>query len=104
MIFVSPLITFDGEDGDADFAAKYTQAIGRVRRFGQTKTVHVYHLLTLGSTDIDIFEQRTKTKLGFARPEDEELAIMGEEQYEADPPHWWAADLGSTFYRSSELA
>ena len=36
-----------------------TQAIGRARRFGQQKTVHVYHVLVKGTVDIDIMEFRT---------------------------------------------
>lgn len=35
-----------------------TQAIGRARRYGQTKTVRVYHFLTVNTIDIDYFESR----------------------------------------------
>ena len=35
-----------------------TQAIGRARRYGQTKKVHVYHFLTVNTIDIDYFEAR----------------------------------------------
>ena len=38
-----------------------TQAIGRARRNGQTKLVHVYHFLTVETIDIDYFESRTNT-------------------------------------------
>jgi hypothetical protein len=34
------------------------QAIGRSRRYGQTKRVHIYHFLTLKTIDVDIFQQR----------------------------------------------
>jgi len=36
-----------------------TQAIGRARRFGQEKPVHVYHFLVKGTADVDIMEHRT---------------------------------------------
>lgn len=36
-----------------------TQAIGRARRFGQTRDVHVYHILARGTVDVDIFQDRT---------------------------------------------
>lgn len=35
-----------------------TQAIGRSRRFGQTKHVHIYHLLARKTIDVTIFENR----------------------------------------------
>jgi hypothetical protein len=35
-----------------------TQAIGRARRYGQTKEVHIYHFLTVNTIDIDYFEAR----------------------------------------------
>lgn len=38
-----------------------TQAIGRSRRFGQQKTVHVYHLLTRGTADVNVLQERTNT-------------------------------------------
>jgi hypothetical protein len=35
------------------------QAVGRARRYGQSKTVNVYHLVTLHSIDVDILQHRT---------------------------------------------
>jgi SNF2 family DNA or RNA helicase len=35
-----------------------TQAIGRVRRYGQQKTVHLYRFLVDDSIDIKIYERR----------------------------------------------
>jgi len=40
-----------------------TQAIGRVRRYGQTKTVHIYRFLSLKTIDVDIIQGRTQKKL-----------------------------------------
>jgi len=37
-----------------------TQAIGRARRFGQKKEVHIYHFMTTNTIDVDIFEHRNK--------------------------------------------
>ncbi|EJD08575.1 uncharacterized protein FOMMEDRAFT_102039 [Fomitiporia mediterranea MF3/22] len=58
-IFVNPLLTSTQEI----YEACETQAIGRVRRYGQTKLVHIWRFLSLGTIDVEIFEQRTKKKL-----------------------------------------
>ena len=41
-----------------DYDSAMTQAIGRVRRYGQTKHVHVYHFLASGTIDVNIFQER----------------------------------------------
>ncbi len=40
-----------------------TQAIGRARRFGQRKLVHIYHFVSLKTIDVDILEERTGKKI-----------------------------------------
>lgn len=35
-----------------------TQSIGRAKRFGQQKTVHVYRFLALRTIDVDILQER----------------------------------------------
>lgn len=40
-----------------------TQAIGRARRWGQEKLVHVYHFVTTKTIDVDIIEQRNQGKM-----------------------------------------
>ncbi|KAJ5485617.1 hypothetical protein N7539_005605 [Penicillium diatomitis] len=55
VLFLSPLLAPTQHDYDASM----TQAIGRCRRFGQQRTVHVYHLLARGTVEVNIFEQRT---------------------------------------------
>ena len=40
-----------------------TQAIGRARRYGQQKTVHIYQFLSLNTIDVDIIEERTGKRL-----------------------------------------
>lgn len=41
------------------YDARETQAIGRVRRYGQVKHVHIYRFLTLDSVDETIYKERT---------------------------------------------
>lgn len=41
------------------YESAMTQAIGRARRFGQEKTVHIYQFLALRTIDVDIIEERT---------------------------------------------
>jgi SNF2 family DNA or RNA helicase len=55
-IFLSPLLAPSQEIYDAC----ETQAIGRLRRYGQTKHVHVYRYLTKNTIDEEIYEQRSK--------------------------------------------
>lgn len=40
-----------------------TQAIGRARRFGQTKHVHVYHMLAKNTYEVNIFQRARSSKL-----------------------------------------
>ena len=47
------------------------QAVGRVRRYGQTKTVNIYHLLTLYTVDVDILQHRTGKVLVKVGPDHE---------------------------------
>ena len=58
MIFVAPYYT-TGTDAQYTYEAARTQAIGRARRYGQTKTVMVYDFLASRTIDVDIFEQRS---------------------------------------------
>jgi hypothetical protein len=63
VIFVSPYHT-KGSNAQYTYDAAMTQAVGRARRFGQQKTVHVYHFLVKYTADIDIMELRTSCILG----------------------------------------
>ncbi|PCH36338.1 hypothetical protein WOLCODRAFT_166855 [Wolfiporia cocos MD-104 SS10] len=58
-IFLSPLLAATQEIYDAC----ETQAIGRLRRFGQVKHVNIWRFLSTNTIDVEIYEQRTKTKL-----------------------------------------
>lgn len=57
-IFLSPLLTTT----DYEYRSCETQAIGRVRRYGQTKKVHVWRFLTENSIDVEIFQDRGGAK------------------------------------------
>lgn len=57
-IFLSPLLAPSQEIYDAC----ETQAVGRLRRYGQTKNVKVYRYLTKNTIDEEIYEQRTKVQ------------------------------------------
>ncbi|KAH9975966.1 hypothetical protein BGW80DRAFT_1168904 [Lactifluus volemus] len=58
-IFLSPLLAPTLEI----YQANETQAIGRLRRYGQTKTVYIWRFLTKDTIDVDIYEARTGKKL-----------------------------------------
>ena len=58
-IFLSPLLTTTQEIYDSC----ETQAIGRLRRYGQTNLVHIWRFLTTNTIDMEIYEQRTKKKI-----------------------------------------
>jgi len=58
-IFLSPLLAPSQEI----YQANETQAIGRLRRYGQSKTVYIWRFLTRDTIDVDIYEARTGKKL-----------------------------------------
>jgi SNF2 family DNA or RNA helicase len=62
LIFVAPYLT-KGSSAQQKYDAAMTQAIGRARRFGQTKRVHVYHYLANKTIDVDIIEKRSSMVL-----------------------------------------
>jgi len=61
-VFLSPLLTQSQEI----YNACETQAIGRVRRYGQTQHVNIYRFLSANTIDEEIYEQRTKQKVPWA--------------------------------------
>ena len=56
VIFLSPLL----RDQQYDYDATMAQAIGRVRRHGQKKQIHVYRIIALDTIDVDILEHRER--------------------------------------------
>ena len=59
VIFACPLLTGSKEEYDA----LYTQSIGRACRFGQEKKVRIYHLLSLGTADVNIAAVRKEADM-----------------------------------------
>jgi hypothetical protein len=55
-IFVGPLFT----SSLLNYRAVETQAIGRVRRYGQDRKVHIHRLLAMDTIDMTIYETRQK--------------------------------------------
>lgn len=55
-IFVGPLFT----NSLLNYRAVETQAIGRVRRYGQDRKVHIHRLLALDTIDVTMYENRRK--------------------------------------------
>ncbi|KAF9883832.1 hypothetical protein FE257_002769 [Aspergillus nanangensis] len=52
VIFISPMLA----QTQYDYDSAMTQAIGRCRRYGQTRHVHVYHILAKATIDVNIFQ------------------------------------------------
>ncbi|KAJ3149706.1 hypothetical protein HDU86_006883 [Geranomyces michiganensis] len=59
VIFLSPLLA----PTQQEYTAAEVQAIGRVRRYGQKKTVHIHRFLSVDTMDTQIFESRARTVL-----------------------------------------
>lgn len=58
VIFLSPLL----RDTQYAYDSIMAQAIGRVRRHGQKKQIHVYRILALNTIDVDILEHRERRR------------------------------------------
>lgn len=56
VIFLSPLL----RDSQYHYESTMAQAIGRVRRHGQKKDIHVYRIVALNTIDVDILEHRER--------------------------------------------
>ncbi|WVF65980.1 hypothetical protein IAT40_000718 [Kwoniella sp. CBS 6097] len=68
-IFLGPLFT----NSLLNYRAVETQAIGRVRRYGQERKVHIHRLLALDTIDMTIFESR-RAELN-AKPDYEQVPV-----------------------------
>jgi len=62
VLFVSPYLT-KGSNAQQQYDAAMSQAIGRARRFGQEKRVHIYQYVTSKTIDVDIIEKRSSRVL-----------------------------------------
>ncbi|KAF4552513.1 SNF2 family N-terminal domain-containing protein 7 [Elsinoe fawcettii] len=58
VLFLSPLLM----DSQYEYDAAMAQAIGRVRRPGQTRDIHVYRFVALDTIDVDIIEHRERRR------------------------------------------
>ena len=59
VIFLAPYLTL-GPCAQKKYDDARKQAEGRVKRFGQMKTVHIYNFVTSRTVDADIYELREK--------------------------------------------
>ncbi|EFE36108.1 SNF2 family helicase, putative [Trichophyton benhamiae CBS 112371] len=82
IIFFGPLVSRSQYDYDSGMA----QAIGRSRRYGQLKHVHIYHVLALRTVEVNIFEQRRKQYL--AKRGDHFITVQKSEIKETDEVDW----------------
>lgn len=53
-IFISPLLS----KNQFEYTQAETQAIGRIRRFGQVKTANIYRFVTRNTIDEDVYKSR----------------------------------------------
>lgn len=56
VIFLSPLL----RDTQYEYESTMAQAIGRVRRYGQKRRIHIYRVVALDAIDVDILEHRER--------------------------------------------
>jgi len=56
VIILSPLLT----ETQYEYESSETQAIGRVRRYGQTRTVQIWRFMSEDTMDVEIYEKRTQ--------------------------------------------
>ncbi|KAK2879373.1 hypothetical protein FQN49_000940 [Arthroderma sp. PD_2] len=82
IIFFGPLISRSQYDYNSGMA----QAIGRSRRYGQLKQVHIYHILALRTVEVNIFEQRRRQYL--AKRRGQFVAVQRNEIIETDEVDW----------------
>ncbi|KAI9038630.1 putative SNF2 family helicase [Aspergillus affinis] len=54
IVFLSPMLA----ETQYDYESTMIQAAGRARRYGQTKHVHVYHILAKRTVDVSVFKYR----------------------------------------------
>jgi hypothetical protein len=64
VIFLSPLL----RDNQYSYDSTMAQAIGRVRRHGQTRPIHVYRICALHTIDVDILEHREHPSNALVEP------------------------------------
>ncbi|KAH0533931.1 hypothetical protein GP486_008950, partial [Trichoglossum hirsutum] len=81
-------------------------AIGRARRYGQKKVVHIHRFLALKTIDVDVIQERTAKRLtavgggggGEEEEEREEYDLKPEDEVDPDAP-----SLGSWMTRREKV-
>lgn len=82
VIFLSPVLT----DTQYDYNSTMVQTIGRCRRFGQKKRVHIYHFVALESIDVNVLQHRRRQVL--VERNGEFLLVAEEQIMETDKANW----------------
>jgi hypothetical protein len=84
VIFLSPLL----RDNQYSYDSTMAQAIGRVRRHGQTRPIHVYRICALHTIDVDILEHREHRTNALVEPGVPEIKppVAAVELEQHDPP------------------
>lgn len=96
IIFYAPLVARSQYDYESGMA----QAIGRCRRYGQQKHVHIYHLLTLKTIEVNIFEQRRSEYI--VKRNGQHLPVSRSEVRVSDEFGWRGFSLHGTNGETSE--
>ncbi len=76
LIFLAPYLTV-GSTAQAKYEAAMKQAIGRVARYGQSKTVMIHKFLTANTIDVDIYEHRTGETVAETLPNGNKVTGFG---------------------------
>ncbi|WEW57992.1 hypothetical protein PRK78_003459 [Emydomyces testavorans] len=82
IIFFHPLIALSQYNYDSGMS----QAIGRSRRYGQQKHVHIYHFLVLKTVEVNIFERRRRECV--VKRDKEFISVPRNEVQETDAADW----------------
>lgn len=82
VIFLSPALTRT----QYDYESTMTQTIGRCRRFGQKKRVHVYHFVALETIDVNVLQHRRRQIL--VEREGEFLMVPEDQVLDSDRANW----------------
>ena len=95
IIFLQPYYTA-GENAQEKYSSAMTQAIGRARRWGQEKNVHVYYFLSVNTIDIDYYEARNNVIIT-RKSEDASQGVYNKAE------EGWTTDLGTYFAKTMQF-
>lgn len=63
-----------------------SQAIGRSRRYGQLKHVHIYHFMALKTIEVNIFERRRRECV--VKRDDRFVSVPKDQVKDSDAADW----------------